>query len=161
MNLEYFFQWDNIVILITVLISILILFTGIYLCFKKRYIIGGLINISIIIITGVYMPRKTVITNKQITICLLLRSIEIPATEIINIQTISPQEINNSIRVFGSGGYFGYLGKFKNDKQGAYILYATEKNNLMLIQTLTHNYIVSSIPEQEITVIKALLNLIK
>lgn len=90
-----------------------------------------------------YMPIRLIIENDKIILHRLFGAINIPIKDIIEIKAIEKSETAFSIRVFGSGGLFGYLGKFKNKKLGYYTMYATDINELILIRTARKTYVFS------------------
>lgn len=90
-----------------------------------------------------YMPIRLTIGNDKIILHRLFGAINIPIKEIIAIKAIPNSETAFSIRIFGSGGLFGYLGKFKNKKLGNYTMYATDINELILIRTDRKTYVFS------------------
>ena len=90
-----------------------------------------------------YMPIRLTIGNDKIILHRLFGDINIPIKDIIAIKAIPNSETAFSIRIFGSGGLFGYLGKFKNKKLGNYTMYATDINELILIRTDRKTYVFS------------------
>ena len=90
-----------------------------------------------------YMPIRLTIGNDKIILHRLFGAINIPIKDIIAIKAIPNSETAFSIRTFGSGGLFGYLGKFKNKKLGYYTMYATDINELILIRTARKTYVFS------------------
>ena len=90
-----------------------------------------------------YMPIRLIIENDKIILHRLFGAINIPIKDIIEIKAIENSGTAFSIRVFGSGGLFGYLGKFKNKKLGYYTMYATDINELILIRTDRKTYVFS------------------
>ena len=66
------------------------------------------------------------------------------------IKKISKSDIENSIRRFGSGGLFGYLGLFKSDSLGNYTMYATDLSNLIFIRTNNKKYVFSCSCHKEV-----------
>ena len=90
-----------------------------------------------------YMPIRLTIGNDKIILHRLFGAINIPIKDIIAIKAIPNSETAFSIRIFGSGGLFGYLGKFKNKKLGYYTMYATDINELILIRTARKTYVFS------------------
>lgn len=90
-----------------------------------------------------YMPIRLTIGNDKIILHRLFGSINIPIKDIIAIKAIPNSETAFSIRIFGSGGLFGYLGKFKNKILGNYTMYATNVNELILIRTDRKTYVFS------------------
>ena len=83
------------------------------------------------------MPIRLTIGNDKIILHRLFGAINIPIKDIIEIKAIPNSETAFSIRIFGSGGLFGYLGKFKNT------MYATNLNELVLIRTNSKKYVFS------------------
>lgn len=90
-----------------------------------------------------YMPIRLTIKNDKITLHRLFGPINIHTNDIIELKTVPDSETAFSIRIFGSGGLFGYLGKFKNKKLGSYTMYATNLNELILIRTNKRTYVFS------------------
>lgn len=70
--------------------------------------------IVILLYFGCIAPVKLELDAKKITIVKVLGSIKIPREEMVNIHKLSPESLSKSIRLFGFGGFFGYLGKFEN-----------------------------------------------
>ncbi|MBU3837297.1 MAG: PH domain-containing protein [Candidatus Phocaeicola faecigallinarum] len=90
-----------------------------------------------------YMPIRLTIGNDKIILHRLFGAINISIKDIIEIKAIPNSETAFSIRIFGSGGLFGYLGKFKNKILGNYTMYATNVNELILIRTDRKTYVFS------------------
>ncbi|CCZ09554.1 putative uncharacterized protein [Odoribacter sp. CAG:788] len=102
------------------------------------------------VIAGVsYTPIRLKANDKKITVSRLLGSLEVSLNEVIETRRISKSDIDNSIQTFGSGGLFGYLGRFKNGKLGSYTMYATDLNNLIFVHTNNKNYVLSCSRPQE------------
>ena len=103
------------------------------------------------VIAGVsYTPIRLKANDKKITVSRLLGSLEVSLNEVIETRRISKSDIDNSIQTFGSGGLFGYLGRFKNGKLGSYTMYATDLNNLIFVHTNNKNYVLSCSRPQEV-----------
>ena len=89
------------------------------------------------------MPLRLTFEDDKITLHRLIGPNYIPSKDIIELMAIPNSEIAYSIRLFGSGGLFGYLGKFRNKKLGNYTMYATNLNELILIRTNRKTYVFS------------------
>jgi len=107
-----------------------------------KYLLTIILLATVIIGVG-YMPIRLKANDEKITVRRLFGPLEVPVNEVIEARRISKSDIDNSIRTFGSGGLFGYLGRFKNDRLGNYTMYATELNNLILIRTSNKKYVFS------------------
>ncbi len=143
------FNWSVQVIVITLLtIAVLI---GIIISFYSR----GTTNVSllkyvltfvillIIIIPAAYTPIRLSINDEKIVLKRFIGNIEINLKDVHSVTIFSNKEISNSIRTFGSGGLFGYLGQFNNNLIGNYTMYATETQNLIYIKTSKKKYVFS------------------
>ncbi|MDR0811808.1 MAG: PH domain-containing protein [Paludibacter sp.] len=144
---KYTMPWSIDVILITAVAGILMLFGLIF----PFYIEGTtwLIKLStvtialVLLVCACYIPRSVEVGEGSVKLQKFVGNISIPVSEIQEIRTIAYRDISNSIRLFGSGGLFGYLGSFSNNALGKYTMYATDKNNLFLIRTADKTYVFS------------------
>lgn len=90
------------------------------------------------------MPRHLLIDSKSIVITHPIGQTVILKSDIVEVRAVERSELRGSLRLFGSGGFFGWFGVFHNSKFGVYRLYCGQLENLYLIKTLTRNYIISS-----------------
>ena len=90
------------------------------------------------------MPRYLLIDDKSIVITHPIGQSVILKSDITEIRAIERNDIRGSIRLFGSGGFFGWFGIFRNSKFGTYRLYCGQLENLYLVKTTTKKYIISS-----------------
>lgn len=103
------------------------------------------------------MPYKVGYNDKAIYIQRIKGRLEIPFDSIHSIDLIGSGELQNSVRVFGSGGFLGNIGYFKNEKFGTYIMYTTSSENQVYIKTETKMYVVN-LPDILLADIKDKLN---
>lgn len=147
-------HWSTEVIIITigVLIVTLGVMYAVFFVTHLSIIIKIFLLLPLIVILlyfGCTTPVKLELDAKKIAIVKAFGSIKIPREEVVNIYKISPKSLSKSIRLFGSGGFFGYLGKFENSIIGKYQMYITEKKNLILIETSSMKYVVNCKHEEE------------
>lgn len=96
------------------------------------------------ILSGLFIsPLYIKINDEQLQIRKPVTSIKIPIEDIVLIKKITIKEISNAERLFGSGGFFGYVGYFRNNTFGKFIMYSTEKINLIQIKTHDKIYVIS------------------
>jgi hypothetical protein len=79
------------------------------------------------------MPLSVSVDNNNIRINRIYKDIVIPVKDIEKIKIVEG-ETRNSIRTFGSGGFFGALGKFRNDRLGDYKMYVTDASQAVLVK---------------------------
>lgn len=150
------FHWSGGVWAITIITLIVLAGAGFYVAALNwptvmlwlKYLLTIVLLTTVIAGVG-YMPIRLKANNEKITVTRLFGSLEMPLNEVIETKRISKSEIDGSIQTFASGGLFGYLGRFKNNKLGNYSMYATELNNLILVRTNNKNYVFSCSHPQE------------
>ncbi len=113
-----------------------------------KYLLMVVFFITVIVGVG-YMPMRLKANDEIITVTRLIGSLEVPLSEVTGVSRISKSDIDGSMRTFGSGGLFGYLGRFQNGRLGNYTMYATELNNLILIRTDDKKYVFSCTKAQD------------
>lgn len=102
-----------------------------------------IVFIASLIGTVGYMPIRLKANDAKISARRLFGSLEVPLNEVIEIKQIPKSYVHTSIRIFGSGGPFGFLGLFKNQILGKYTMYATDLKKLILIRTEKRIYVFS------------------
>lgn len=142
------FQWSYLVIAITTITSIVFAISLYLIMFISKYPIWFKLLFSSIctfgILFGVYYTPVSIKVNRQfIIINHLIKKTIITKDSITNIIPLPNNIINESQRNFGSGGCFGYLGTYNNNKLGKFQLYATDKNDLIFIKTKSTNYLIN------------------
>jgi hypothetical protein len=85
-------------------------------------------------------PTSYEITNENLVIHRPIRAIKISLASIKNIERTEP---GYSMRLFGSGGLFGYYGLFSSNKLGRHHRYTGDNKNLVLISTEKKKYLLS------------------
>jgi hypothetical protein len=160
--MNFLCTWDAKVIAITIAGSIIILAIVISSLFKlMKYqkssnAILPILFISCMIIicfslfcTVLFTPLGIRIDGKNICVNQIKGNMIIPLKDIEEIRKCNTSDIKNSIRKFGSGGFFGYLGVFKNSQLGVYQMYVTDFSNRVLIKTNDKKYVFSCEKSEE------------
>lgn len=143
-------RWSTAILATTVVTVLVIAGSGLYLWTLDwpqmmvwlKYLLTVVFVLTIVICAG-YTPVRLKANSEKITVTRLFKPIEIPICGIKEMKRIGKSDISDSIRTFGSGGLFGYLGRFKCTALGRYTMYATNLNNLVLIRTDTKTYVFS------------------
>jgi hypothetical protein len=91
----------------------------------------------------VWSPKQFETDAANITIRKMWQPIVIPRDTIIESRLLGADDIKGSIRLMGSGGLFGYYGKFNNSKLKNYNLQAGNRLNLVMIKTADKTYVLS------------------
>lgn len=77
-----------------------------------------------------------------------LRAIELPLASIRAAGALPDGALRGAIRVAGSGGLFGYYGRFWTRRLGAFRLYATRRAGLVVVDTATDRFVLSPEPPE-------------
>ncbi len=139
------YHWSSFCLLLTLGLTLLFVFI-IYKMIHSNPIPGCVISsviIGLMVYTILQCPLYIINSRKQISIKLIGKTININKDDILFIRKIVKVELNSAYRAGGSGGYFGYTGKFKSLEIGTFYMYATEFYNLQLIVTKDKKYMVS------------------
>ncbi len=144
MGEKIFFTWETQVIIMTLVFTLIMVCSIVYLCwgisFKEKplessvrlliAIFIALAEISLMTLT----PRWVKYDEEGISIKKVIGKKKIAYEDILSIEAVTPKVISGSVRKRASGGAGGYVGEFKNKTLGLYKMYATEKKDLVLVR---------------------------
>ncbi|AFY40425.1 hypothetical protein Lepto7376_4316 [[Leptolyngbya] sp. PCC 7376] len=80
--------------------------------------------IVVIVLSAAFMVRGYEIAGDRLVIQRLGWQTEIALNDLTS-ATYDPEAMDKSLRLFGNGGFFAFVGKFRNKKLGNYDAYAT------------------------------------
>jgi hypothetical protein len=98
---------------------------------------------AILLLSYAWSPKQFETDALNITIRKMWNPIIIPRETIIESRLIEADDISGSVRLMGSGGLFGYYGKFNNSKLKTYNLQAGNRVNLVLLKTTKKTYVLT------------------
>lgn len=122
--------WDSLLIAMTT--GIIVLLVGVAFFTGILWVI--LLNLGIVSICAAYGVYGYSIQDGELQIVRLGWSINIPLSSIRRVES-KPITMMGSIRTFGIGGVFGYIGQFKNSILNNYTAYVTHRKKTVLIVT--------------------------
>jgi hypothetical protein len=120
---------DKTAILITILVSLLF---GALIVFNFILPLAILLMI-IYLICMLLKPLNYEITENELIIRRLIKSVHIERSDIESIELLDKSELKGTVRTFGVGGLFGWYGKFANSKLGDMTWYVTRRDKPVLI----------------------------
>jgi len=140
-------KWGTSVKIITIFFLVVVVLSEISLlqtiiAYKNEwYFIVLFLVLLIGSLSIIYTPKYIILYDNSIVLTKIFGRKEIMFDDIINIQKFSS---SGDIRVFGSGGYGGYLGIFSNAQIGKYSAYVGDFSQAFLIQLKNgKNYVFS------------------
>jgi hypothetical protein len=89
--------------------------------------------ILIYLICLLLKPLSYEITQDELIIRRLIKSVRINRNDIKSLELIEKATLSGTIRTFGVGGLFGWYGKFANFQLGAMTWYVTRRDKPVLI----------------------------
>jgi len=69
--------------------------------------------------------------------------VKIEKENIVNIESIDSAKLRFGVRLFASGGFFGYYGLYSSNSIGRYYRYTGHSKNLVMIETDKRRYVIS------------------
>ena len=130
---------DNTAKATTVMVCVVVIFpliTMIQIFAKTQqwYVLIPPVVVIAVILAGYYwMPKGYSLENGALKIHLIKGDRTIPLSDIESIESIDLKEKGFGIRTLGSGGFFGYFGKFWYKQLGHISMYATDKSKTLLV----------------------------
>jgi len=112
--------------------------------------------IVVIVIVYLFSVKKYRLTDTALEIVRVLNTVSVPLASLKEVRIVSNSEMAWSIRLFGSGGLFGFIGFFWNFKHKFISVYSTRMTRLVLITTTENRKLIIS-PE-DFAFVEALQN---
>jgi hypothetical protein len=113
-----------------VCISLIVLTTMTHSAF-----VGGL-AFCVLGLAYAYSPRQYVVSGHSITVKRLIGRVHIPLEGLREARISTPDDVTYCIRLWGSGGLFGYYGRFRTAKLGRCTWYVTDRTNTVVVRTV-------------------------
>lgn len=137
--------WDQKLTLITIVTSALLLagallsiWAGLAVApsgFGRGVILlGGLVALAAFVLGALLAPRGYAIDGGLLKVDRRLCPIAIPLDSIRAVEPLPAEKLAGSLRTLGSGGFFGYYGRFRNQALGSYRMYATRGDGYVLVR---------------------------
>ena len=92
----------------------------------------------------IFRPISYTITDQDVIINRLLKSVIINRKDIQNVEILDKDFAKRTVRTFGVGGMWGYFGKFIHDIVGAMTWYVTRRDKMVLLRLLDGRRVVLS-----------------
>jgi hypothetical protein len=100
----------------------------------RSYAVGAA-SLFILALAYAYSPRSYAISDRTIFVRRWIGSARIPLEHIREARRVTDADLRSTIRLWGSGGAFGYYGLFRTSKLGNCSWYVTNRQNAVLVIT--------------------------
>lgn len=94
-------------------------------------------------ITFLFAPLRYAINTSDVEIGRFINTKHISTNDITGVARVRSGELGAGLRVFGSGGFMGYLGIFWYSSVGWVRAHCTDRSKLVMITTAKRKYLVS------------------
>jgi len=146
-------KWITAIFILAMVLGVL---TEIYYVSKGMDVIGAIIVSAILLVVAFscffIFPLYIISDDEGIGIRTLLRTIRVPYKDIDHIERIdekTPLLGVKTIRLFGIGGVFGYIGLFRAKGYGTFRSYVTDAKKTFLIYRIKGMPIAISVNEPD------------
>jgi len=95
--------------------------------------IAPVVTVIALVCCFLWRPKEYTLENGELHIRRIASDLIFPVSDIERIEPVDVTEHGSGIRTLGSGGFFGYFGRFWYKKLGSVSMYATDKNKLLVI----------------------------
>jgi hypothetical protein len=122
-------SYDGVTKIISGLLCVVLLAAVISL----RNVLAGAVLIPVIVLGYAYSPRGYSVSEKAITVKRFVGNIRIPLEDIREARPTSSDDLRGCMRLWASGGLFGYYGLFRTSKLGRCTWYAAHRKNTVVL----------------------------
>ncbi|HXP89260.1 MAG TPA: PH domain-containing protein [Bryobacteraceae bacterium] len=98
-------------------------------------VIVAIVSILVIALAYAYSPRGYTIADRSVLIKRPIGNVRVPLDDVREARPASSDDYSGCIRLWGSGGLFGYYGLFRTDKLGRCTWYATDRSRAVVLIT--------------------------
>jgi hypothetical protein len=100
---------------------------------RAALLAAALAPLGALILAALLAPRGYCIEASALRIERRLGSIVIPLASIRKVEPLPAEKLAGVWRVFGTAGFFGYFGRFRNRPLGSFRMYATRSHGYVLV----------------------------
>jgi hypothetical protein len=97
---------------------------------------------GVLVVSAAFMVRSLEVAGNQLVINRLGWSKRIDLTSLKG-ATVAPEAMSGSLRIFGIGGLFSYVGLFRNGRLGWYHAYATDPGRAVVLKFVDTTVVVT------------------
>lgn len=136
---EFPASYDSMAKAVSALVSVVI-FAGPFLAqFWPMWLFSAIV----LILCYGYSPRGYLVGQGSIRVRRFLKDAEIPLERVLAVRRATPEDLKWAIRLWGSGGFFGYYGIFRTSKLGKCTWYSTRRTAQVVVITETQTALFS------------------
>ena len=135
--MKYFFLPDWIVTILSLiaLAAIVIMIDNIFQSREWYSIVLSALGVLVLLFFALRTPYCVKVTDDNIKVQSVIGSKKFEKTN-IRIESITKKDLSDSYRVFGNGGFEGYVGRFRSPKLGNFKMMIVRQSDMIKITEL-------------------------
>lgn len=128
---EFTTSYDRTTKIITAGVLAVLLFAGIL---TQNILVGCLLGL-VVVLSFAYSPLGYAVSERSIVVKRLIGGARIPLEGVREARRTTSDDLRGCIRLWGSGGMFGYYGLFRTSEFGKCWWYVTNRQNTVVVIT--------------------------
>jgi len=125
----------------TISALVCVLLVGILIATQS--ILAACIAATGIAIAWAWSPRGYALTEDALVIRRLIGKVKVPLAGIVELRPARSEDLRGAVRLWGSGGLFGYYGLFRTSALGDCTWYATNRSRMVIVVSSGNTILVS------------------
>ena len=93
------------------------------------------VSAAVVVFGYAFSPRGYVVTEGAILVQRLIGNVRVPLTNLREARLTTLEDMPGGVRLWGSGGMFGYYGLFRTSKLGKCTWYVTNRRKMLVVVT--------------------------
>jgi Bacterial PH domain len=93
------------------------------------------LSLFVMLLGYAYSPRGYILEGRSILVARLAGTVRIPLDDVREVRRTTPDDFRGCVRLWGSGGLFGYYGLFSTAKLGKSTWYVTSRSHGIVLIT--------------------------
>jgi uncharacterized membrane protein YphA (DoxX/SURF4 family) len=138
-NASFTVSYDSAAKTISAAVSVMFLVLGL----ATQNVAAGILFALILAAAFAWSPRGYSIADGFLSVHRLIGNLRIPLASIREVRIASPEELQGSLRIFGSGGLFGYYGNFRSPNLGKSTWFVTRYSHAVIVAASAGNFVLS------------------
>ncbi|HWR51499.1 MAG TPA: PH domain-containing protein [Bryobacteraceae bacterium] len=129
---EFTASYDRSTKIISAVVCVFLLVSSL----AAQQVFVSVISVVIVALAFAYSPRGYIISSSgTITVRRLIGNVRFPLEGVREARRTTADDVRGSVRLWGSGGMFGYYGLFRTSKLGKCWWYVTNRQNIVVLIT--------------------------
>lgn len=103
----------------------------------------GIVFVAMLAVSFVWSPTGYSVGDGFLSVHRVIGNLRIPLASIREVRIASREDLEGSLRIFGSGGLFGYYGAFRSPRLGKNAWFVTQQSHAVIVVTSAGTFVLS------------------